>query len=355
MGMNDMTTSTTNHDKLEQLAGEIRGALLACERGKAEWARGALNLCTYLAEARAMFKADRQFGDWLKEQKLALSDDDRAAAIAMGKQPEVARAVLEATERRSLRHIHRTEFKSRFRHVAKPKAKAKPAPEAPDTKPAPKAPDANPDPKERETLERALHAYDRRKLAGEPITRTLICEEANVSRIIAMEAIVRRETEERVRAEYAPQSKPELSKTMQEKFDAMVRAEKKRFQLELETAVQAEVQKRMDEMIFPAWNRKYEELFNTIKHRKGVLTADEYRKLVKCLHPDGLHHLNPSPKLVADFNEAFRIIRHYELALCNEKEKPVDMFQRPPATFAEAKARAAAAKAAERERKMAKG
>ena len=231
----------------------------------------------------------------------------------------------------------------------KPKTKKpKPAPDAPD------APDAKPDPKERETKERALHAYDRRKAAGEPITRTLICEEANVSPIIAVEAITERVTEERVRAEYAPDAKPELSKTKQAQFDAALRRADKQRELEFETRVNAKSKEFLDGYILPHYNKKYDEYCRAIVHRKGVLKYEEYRKLVKCLHTDTIHHLNPSPEMQTLFNEGFRILKHYELALCNEKEKPTEQPTTLPKTTAEWQARKAVVAAEEKAKRAAR-
>jgi hypothetical protein len=99
------------------------------EQGREMWVRGTLDLCIYLAEARAKFKGnDRAFGGWLDDNEIKLNAMDRAAAIAMGENPVTTLAVLEATERKSLQHIHREEFQPIFIHANKDAAPGLAAP-----------------------------------------------------------------------------------------------------------------------------------------------------------------------------------------------------------------------------------
>lgn len=78
------------------------------------WRANAINTCLHFAEARDMEPTDdRAFGAWCEANGVTLNSDDRAAAIAMGRDPERLKAVLATTARRSLQMIYRHEFVSR--------------------------------------------------------------------------------------------------------------------------------------------------------------------------------------------------------------------------------------------------
>jgi hypothetical protein len=173
--------------------------------------------------------------------------------------------------------------------------------------------------KEHVARDRALRAYDRRKAAGESLTREAIGQEAGVSDGIAGQAIAMRQAEEKQAEE-----KVVLSKSKQAQYDAALKAEQRRLELVFETRVLAEVKKRMDTVVIPAWLKNFEQLLSAIKYRKGVMKHEEYRKIMRCLHTDFIQHLNPPQATLDAFNEAFSIFKHYELALCNERERPTD-------------------------------
>src|SRR5262245_7419640 len=311
---------------LNDLADLIQHDLTRSINSRQEWIDANFDLCIHVATARGHFRTDdTAFGDWLAKNNIKedqFNKPNRLAAIHMGQHPEALRRVLENTTRSSLQLIFKIEFpKDLPNRFAREKTKPKSSRAKPREKPA---------------LERALHAYDRRKVAGEPITREAIVKEAGVSDAKAQEAITMRQAEERMADE-----KAKLSKSKQAQYEAAVRAEQKRLQLEFETRVNAEVQKILDEMILPARHQSYEKLMNEIRYRKGVLKYEEYRKLQRCLHPDSIAYLNPNQETIDAFNEAFRILKYYELALCNEKERPVDPGRAPPKTVAEWRARKA--------------
>ena len=78
-----------------------------------------------LAEARDApeLKADIAFSRWCEDNGFGedvLNKNERAAAIAMGREPEALRQCLETTTRSSLQYIYHSEF-SRFPYVRKPR------------------------------------------------------------------------------------------------------------------------------------------------------------------------------------------------------------------------------------------
>jgi hypothetical protein len=88
-----------------------------------------LRLAEHVAEARALFPADREFGAWWDAQGFGLNEKDRQALAQMGRDLERARDVLASTERRSIQHVYKNEF-ARLDHAIQP-----PPPPAPASKP----------------------------------------------------------------------------------------------------------------------------------------------------------------------------------------------------------------------------
>jgi hypothetical protein len=102
-------------DALEAAIKGVRGGLERMRAGLADFVEGVLQTATALNEARKLFASNKDFGDWLRASGLgedALNKNDRAALIDFGEDPKRARAILEASERKSLRLIHQHEWKS---------------------------------------------------------------------------------------------------------------------------------------------------------------------------------------------------------------------------------------------------
>src|SRR4051812_26809772 len=102
-----MTTKT-----LKLLAERYRAGLKRAEGGRKEWIEGVLDMATTLAEAREQFPANQAFKEWLEEHNLheVHNDHERAALIGMGQNLDLARSVLQETERNSLRYIWEDEM-----------------------------------------------------------------------------------------------------------------------------------------------------------------------------------------------------------------------------------------------------
>jgi len=274
---------------LDTLTDQINDALARRERSKEDWVSATIELCECLAEARAKFKDDKSFGAWFDASSINLSHQDRAAAIAMGKEIEIARDVLGKTEHRSLRLIHSSEFK-RFTNAGKP--------------PKPK--------KTNEKLEKALHAYDRRKQAGEELTYEAIQQEAGVSSTPVRRAIAMREAEEKASADAVSG----LSMSAKEKLQAAIRAEIKRLELEAETRAINEAQKRIEEWFLPDYMKLLRKVEKMLEYKRGLMSRADYRKILRCVHPDTGAHVSD-----ANRNEAFRLFTQLEARLVDDAEQ----------------------------------
>jgi hypothetical protein len=107
--------------KLERLVVSIKGLLVRDAANRKEWIEIKLSLCAELADARTEFRADRTFGDWCGTH-FDISRHDREAYIVMGRDLELAREVLENTDRRSIQLICEKEFKPRRDNVVQMRA-----------------------------------------------------------------------------------------------------------------------------------------------------------------------------------------------------------------------------------------
>ena len=279
-------------NRMTVLAAELQIAENRRARGRAEQIEGDLEIGRVLLEARGLYADHAEFGKWLAEAGSTTSHQDRAAYIAMAADPERFRAVLEKTERRSIQLIYEKEFKTPFTSASKSHARPKPTPE----------------------LEKALHAYDRRNLAGEPLTYEAVQKEAGLTSSTAVRrAIAMRRAEEQIGRD----DDIVLSMSAQERFDAKVRAFKKSFDYEVETAAR-KLQNQWAEESLQRYSERLTKFERQLVFRPGVMKASEYKTLMMCCHPDTAANVGDGKR-----NEAVRILTEYRLKLMNEKE---DLF-----------------------------
>lgn len=371
---------------LERLAKSINADLLRRDYGHAEWVDATLNLCKHLAEARVQFSDNIGFGHWCEDNgfgKNVLSHQDRAAAIQMGRNPETAALVLEATERSSLQHIHREEFKlqyvpkptedeptedeleNRFTHVSKT-GKIEPPEETPTMETA----TAEPEKKSRGRPLKAAQAdkpkpyrlgwaqaiidaigpkyglvwptvngkkTDIEAALGHTIPREfddpLVVQQFVVEfETIALPVVFPKKQPD------AP-AQPVFAPSKQEAFDAALRAHKRKLDLEFEHKVQDEISKRLNELVLPSLKTKEAEYNRIIKARKGILTKAEFMLLQRCLHTDTLAQFNLPEDLKKRFDAAFNLLQERKIVLCAEKEMPTPTDSTLPRTAAEMWAR----------------
>jgi hypothetical protein len=98
------------------LVDRVRAGHERAERGSQEWIEGVLEMASAMHEAHDRFQNDdRRLGIWTIENEIDFfNQDDRNALINMGAHLELARIVLEETQRRSLQLIWREEMKPRL-------------------------------------------------------------------------------------------------------------------------------------------------------------------------------------------------------------------------------------------------
>lgn len=110
-----------------------------------------------------------------------------------------------------------------------------------------------------------------------------------------------------------------LSSTAQAKLEVAARQQQRRQDIQYEQRVQQGIKEALEDTVLPFYNKRMEEFDQVIKSRKGILTNDEFRLILSCLHPDAL----PDAKRNS---EAFNCIKSKELVLRGEKENPSSSF-----------------------------
>jgi DNA-binding protein YbaB len=113
-----------------------------------------------------------------------------------------------------------------------------------------------------------------------------------------------------------------LPKTAQEKLQRAIKQAVRKHEAEYEMRVQEGIKQAINETVLPHYNKKMDEFDEVIKSRKGVLTSDEFRLILSCLHPDQ----SSSPERL---REAFNLFKSHELSLRGEKEMPTSSFVMP--------------------------
>ena len=146
------------------LAEKIRAAYARTEHGKREWVEGTIELAAAFADARSRFPAHQQFRHWIADAELDfINHQDRAALISMADDLDLARIVLEETERTSWQHIWDQEMKARFTHVSKTTLEPTLIPN-PQPEPATEAKVENQEPSELKKHVRIIRTYPQNQI-----------------------------------------------------------------------------------------------------------------------------------------------------------------------------------------------
>ena len=116
-----------------------------------------------------------------------------------------------------------------------------------------------------------------------------------------------------------------LSMTAKQKLDAAIKVAQKKMQAEFDLKVQVEVRRRINEMVLPAYNKKYAEFERVIKSRKGIMSRVSYKKILSCLHPDRVQ----DAELKVRYEDAFNIFTKLEKVLLDESQSPTDFIKFP--------------------------
>lgn len=332
-------------------ADQIKADIDRRERGESEWRMGTFDLCLHLAQTRASFDSNSAFHDWLIENKLGddvLGKNDRAAAIAMGQHPEIAKAVLEKTERRSLRLIHEEEF--RIPSTGNTEAEAKPTGKL--KKDGTMRMKAG---RKKGAFRKPLSAADEARIISmlfeQGKTREEVVEAFKGSGLKVNNHIVDRvrdlergRRQEQSRAEADPIIDPTtLSKSAQEKLEAAKRQWLKAWEREKSELIRLEVVRRIEENLLPFYKEKFDRAEQIekmlFKRGKGVMTENDFITVLRCLHSD-----NSASTQMRD--EAFKIFNGLKLSLVIPKELAPVSPSTFPKTYAEMMAMKDAATAA---------
>lgn len=343
---NAVTTS------LPELATCIRADIERYAQGHEAVVTAMADLCRHLAEARAKFTADREFGAWLDQEGLGtnvLNDHDRAAAIFMGQHLEHALPVLEKTERRSLQLICNKEVKplvkdrkSRFASVSKPASKPATQPKAAAEHPKPAS-----TPRQRATTtDEQIKDRVGDLLKHTDLSQDEIAEKAGTSRFQVRKVQAYLEGKGELDA---PQV--DLSSPMKARYEAALRAGKRKMEAEFNDRVQEAAKRFIENVILPGYEEKLAEATKIVKNRRGLIKRAQYRLLIGCLHPDKVAHFNLSEADLARYSEAFQLIHSLELSLLDEQERPTSTAAQLPKTLAEMLARKEQVQRERRERR----
>ena len=283
--------------RIDRLVTLIRSDLARQAEGDRAWVEGSYSLCLHLVEMREQFPGDTEFGRACEAHGLGkdvLNHQTRAAAIAMGREPDALRACLDATKRHSLRHIYAEEF-GRFTRLGKA--------ERPRSKKPPRA----------MKEEHAAEVYDRLTAEGRSFTRQDLADEAGVSKGTAARVFFKRENQP-----VTPLDPTTVAPSVRERMDAWQRAERKRLRAEIELEVRTIFEKEFAArsahlMERVAWAEK------ALNRYDGLMPKEDYQTIVKCLHPD----TKPDDKLKA---AAFRLFtKHKDILI-----KPELKLSGPP-------------------------
>lgn len=264
---------------LERLADRLRGYLTKEAINRQEWIEIQMGKCLTMAEMREQFSANIAFGRWCDANgfgETTINYDTRAAAIKMGRDPVGLRACLEASTRNSLLTIYREEF-DRFRNVSKTaqvETKTENAPQTQDTRKKRGSP----------ALDRALAAYDKLSSEGIRPGRDAIRREASVGEHAAQNAILLRTFKAEVPPP-EPLPPAQMPVTMQQRYEAQLRAATQQLRKELKEEITAEIS-----MVYDGYvryqNNRAAKADRVLAAHKGVMSRATFRKIKACLHPD---------------------------------------------------------------------
>jgi DNA-binding CsgD family transcriptional regulator len=154
-------------------------------------------------------------------------------------------------------------------------------------------------------------------LAGDGMTIAGIAAETGIGQRQVRHVVER----DRIRQEAAVEgaiNATDLSMTAQKKNEIWRRHEAKRLYAELHQQFQEKHEQHVKEYILPHYNKLANDAERIIKARKGVFTAETFRKILACLHPD-----NVQGDVAKRRNEwAFRVFNENKVVLVGEKEMP---------------------------------
>lgn len=362
---------------IDGLARKIHDDINRADEHENGWVEAKLSLCIHLAEARAHFKSHKEFGVWLDDNKFKLGKNDRMAAIAMGEKPDEARAVLEATERKSLQYIYSEEFQPRFPYVRKtdnpglaaPSNNAPPPPQAAATapkakaEPKPKKPKAEPKPKRKSAEQAGIDAglpegtfATSKKPASDDVQITVYVAPSFHKQLEAIAAAENKSVpalagELLAKRVVGDKGDEPLPKSAQQKIDAAMRAYQRELDAKFDAAVRERSNKWEEERGIPLLFKRIAEMDRRLTSADGgVMSKGDYNTIMRCLHPDSLR--SRSEEQMA---EAFRLFTHHKLKLvATDREERQRLMADFPRSREDLEARRAQVKAQRKAERAAK-
>lgn len=235
-----------------------------------------------------------------------LSDDEFQAAITDGR-------IHPGMERSEVKKLQQSEQPSPLKKDGTPKQKPRP-------KPGKEKAESKPQTGREPQIEPAVKQAIAEAFLDEGKSRVAVATEYDVGENTVKLAVA----EEKGRRD--PYIDPEtLPKTTQEKLEIAIRQATRKLEADFERRVREAVRQELDDMVLPYYNKKLEEYDEVIKSRKGVLTNEEYRLIISCLHPDRVS----DPETKERFERAFSAFKSHEVALRSEKDMPTTSVTLP--------------------------
>jgi hypothetical protein len=296
---------------LERLADKLRGFLTRDAASRQDWIEIQMGKCLTLAEMRDQIPPNIEFGRWCDENGFGndvLDRNTRAVAIEMGDEPEALRACLEATQRRSLREIYRLEFPRFHSPVKTTKTRSG---------------------RKKTKVTREMIDEIRRRLEADiPMRQQELMTLFNAKTTTILRAILQAQVEhemQHVTPAIEPLPPSEMAPTMQQRYEAQLRAAEKKLRKELQEEIIAEISKVYDGYV-RFQNNRVAKADRVLASHKGVMSRAVFRQIKACLHPD---HCT-----FAYAAEALRLFSEMEDVLVKPDE-PALSGERLPQTAAE--------------------
>lgn len=177
--------------------------------------------------------------------------------------------------------------------------------------------------------DRAVRAVARIKAEGRVPTTDEVMAEANVGRSLANEVIGSLRDAERAGVLVTPEF--EMTASAAKKLEMRSQQQEREFEARVNVKAQALHDKWRDEHMIPQIFEKIAAVEQMLTWpRFGVMTKNEYNKIVKCLHPDSIHG-----RTEVELAEAFRIFTSYKPKMVADEQERVKVLNGLPRTFEE--------------------
>lgn len=200
-----------------------------------------------------------------------------------------------------------------------PKGAGRPKGSGRNAKPGPR-----PRPNQTDPVKDKIVAMSERGLPSREIAAEVGVNERAIRRALEIEN-AKKEAVEREKAQEIA-----LSQSAQKRLEHAIARETKKLRAAFEQSIQAEIERRINEMVLPSFRKREAEYRLVLRARRGLLDKASYTKILRTLHPD----FNTDPDKKPQCDEAFNLFRNLKKALLNESDDPTPASA-IPATAAE--------------------